>query len=51
MPVSNAGRGHFEGHPKPFEMHSCQLLEIEGGHIVRFRIYQDTAQMMDAWRS
>jgi ketosteroid isomerase-like protein len=44
-------RGHFEGHPKHFEMRSCQLLEIEGGRIVRFRIYQDTAQMMDAWRS
>ena len=44
-------RGHFEGHPKHFEIRSCQLLEIEDGRIVRFRIYQDTAQMMDAWRS
>ena len=44
-------RGHFEGHPKHFEMRSCQLMEIEGGRIVRFRIYQDTAQMVDAWRS
>lgn len=44
-------RGHFEGHPKPFEIRSCQLLEIEDGRIVRFRIYQDTAQMVDAWRS
>lgn len=44
-------RGHFEGHPKLFEIRSCQLLEIEDGRIVRFRIYQDTAQMVDAWRS
>jgi ketosteroid isomerase-like protein len=44
-------RGHFEGHPKPFEMRSCQLLAIEDGRIVRFRIYQETAQMEDAWRS
>ena len=44
-------RGHFEGHPKHFEMRSCQLLEIKDGRIVRFRIYQDTAQMVDAWRS
>jgi uncharacterized protein len=44
-------RGHFEGHPKPFELRSCQLLEIEDGRIVRFRIYQDTAQMVDVWRS
>jgi len=28
-----------------FEMHSCQILEIEDGRIVRFRIYQDTVQM------
>lgn len=44
-------RGHFEGHPRQFEMRSCQILEIEDGRIVRFRIYQDTAQMLDAWRS
>ena len=44
-------RGHFEGHPKHFEIRSCQILEIEEGRIVRFRIYQDTAQMVDAWRS
>ena len=44
-------RGHFEEHPKHFEMRSCQLLEIREGRIVRFRIYQDTAQMVDAWRS
>lgn len=44
-------RGHFEGHPDKFDMRSCQILEISGGRIVRFRIYQDTAQMVDAWRS
>jgi ketosteroid isomerase-like protein len=44
-------RGHFEGHPKPFEIRSCQLMDIKDGRIVRFRIYQDTAQMVDAWRS
>jgi uncharacterized protein len=44
-------RGHFEGHPNHFEIRSCQLLEIKEGRIVRFRIYQDTAQMVDAWRS
>jgi ketosteroid isomerase-like protein len=44
-------RGHFEGHPRPFEIRSCQILEIEDGRIIRFRIYQDTAQMVDAWRS
>jgi ketosteroid isomerase-like protein len=44
-------RGHLKGHPKPFEMRSCQLLEIREGRIGRFRIYQDTAQMVDAWRS
>ena len=44
-------RGHFEGHPKPFDLRSCQILEIQGGRITRFRIYQDTAQMVDAWRS
>jgi len=44
-------RGHFEGHPKHFDMRSCQLMDIEDGRIVRFRIYQDTAQMVDAWRS
>ncbi len=44
-------RGHFEGHPGRFDLRSCQLLEIEDGRIVRFRIYQDTAQMVDAWRS
>ena len=44
-------RGHFSGHPKPFDMRSCQLMEIENGRIVRFRIYQDTAQMVEAWRS
>jgi len=44
-------RGHFKGHSKPFDMRSCQLLEIRNGRIVRFRIYQDTSQMVDAWRS
>lgn len=44
-------RGHFAGHPQPFEMRSCQILELANGSIVRFRIYQDTAQMVDAWRS
>lgn len=44
-------RGHFEGHPRHFEVRSCQLMEIVDGSIVRFRIYQDTAQMVDAWRS
>jgi ketosteroid isomerase-like protein len=44
-------RGHFEGHPMHFELRSCQILEINEGRIVRFRIYQDTAQMVDAWRS
>ena len=44
-------RGHFEGHPKGFELRSCQILEIEDGKIVRFRIYQDTSRMVDAWRS
>ena len=44
-------RGHFEGHPKHFDMRSCQLIDIEDERIVRFRIYQDTAQMVDAWRS
>lgn len=44
-------RGHFEGHPMHFEMRSCQIMDIEAGRIVRFRIYQDTAQMVDAWRS
>ncbi|WP_323846535.1 nuclear transport factor 2 family protein [Microbulbifer magnicolonia] len=44
-------RGHFKGHPKHFDMRSCQILEIAQGRIVRFRIYQDTAQMLDAWRS
>ena len=34
-----------------FEVRSCQLMEIENGRIVRLRIYQDTAQMVDAWRS
>ena len=44
-------RGHFAGHPMHFDMRSCQLLDIRDGRIVRFRIYQDTAQMVDAWRS
>ncbi|MEM0967455.1 MAG: nuclear transport factor 2 family protein [Verrucomicrobiota bacterium] len=44
-------RGHFEGHPKPFDLRSCQILEIADGKIARFRIYQDTSQMVDAWRS
>jgi len=44
-------RGHFEGHPRHFEIRSCQLLDMKDGRIVRFRIYQDTAQMVDAWRS
>lgn len=44
-------RGHFEGHPNHFEIRSCQILEIKEGRIVRFRIYQDTSQMVDAWRS
>ena len=44
-------RGHFEGHSKQFDVRSCQLIDIEDGRIVRFRIYQDTAQMVDAWRS
>ncbi len=44
-------RGHFKGHPRPFEMRSCHLLQIREGRIVCFRIYQDTAQMVDAWRS
>ena len=44
-------RGHFQGHPKHFDVRSCQILEIQHGRIVRFRIYQDTAQMVDAWRS
>lgn len=44
-------RGHFHGHPKNFDMRSCQILEIEDGRIIRFRIYQDTSQMVDAWRS
>ena len=44
-------RGHFEGHPKHFDLRSCQILEIKEGRIVRFRIYQDTSQMVDAWRS
>ena len=44
-------RGHFEGHPRPFDLRSCQILEIEEGRIVKFRIYQDTSQMVDAWRS
>ena len=43
--------GHFEGHPARFDMRSCQILEIQNGRIVRFRIYQDTARMVDAWRS
>ena len=44
-------RGHFKGHPRRFDMRSCHLLEIRDGRIVRFRIYQDTSQMVDAWRS
>jgi ketosteroid isomerase-like protein len=44
-------RGQFEGHPRPFEIRSCQIMDIKDGRIVRFRIYQDTAQMVDAWRS
>jgi ketosteroid isomerase-like protein len=32
-------------------MRSCHLMDIEDGRIVRFRIYQDTAKMVDAWRS
>ena len=44
-------RGHFKGHPQAFELRSCQILEIENGKIIRFRIYQDTSQMVDAWRS
>ncbi|MEM9256509.1 MAG: nuclear transport factor 2 family protein [Pseudomonadota bacterium] len=44
-------RGHFEGHPLGFELRSCQIMDIEDGQIVRFRIYQDTAQMVDSWRS
>lgn len=44
-------RGHFEGHPRRFDLRSCQILEIVEGRIIRFRIYQDTAQMVDAWRS
>ena len=43
--------GHFQGHPRNFDVRSCQLMEIEDGRIVRFQIYQDTAQMVDAWRS
>ncbi|MCA0901128.1 nuclear transport factor 2 family protein [Microbulbifer agarilyticus] len=43
--------GHFAGHPQHFDIRSCQILEIDSGRIVRFRIYQDTAQMVDAWRS
>lgn len=44
-------RGHFKDHPLPFELRSCQILEISNGRITRFRIYQDTSQMVDAWRS
>nr|WP_010131536.1 nuclear transport factor 2 family protein [Microbulbifer agarilyticus] len=44
-------RGHFAGHPQHFDIRSCQILEVENGRIVRFRIYQDTSQMVDAWRS
>jgi ketosteroid isomerase-like protein len=44
-------QGHFEGHPQRFDIRSCQILEIVEGRIIRFRIYQDTAQMVDAWRS
>ncbi|GAB2505794.1 nuclear transport factor 2 family protein [Microbulbifer agarilyticus] len=44
-------RGHFVGHPQHFDIRSCQILEIENGRILRFRIYQDTSQMVDAWRS
>ena len=36
---------------RAFELRSCQLMEIRDGRIVRFRIYQDTARMVDAWRS
>jgi ketosteroid isomerase-like protein len=44
-------RGHFKDRPQAFELRSCQILEIENGKIIRFRIYQDTSQMVDAWRS
>ncbi|MEM8564026.1 MAG: nuclear transport factor 2 family protein [Pseudomonadota bacterium] len=44
-------RGHFEGHPQGFELRSCQIMEIEAQKITCFRIYQDTAKMVDAWRS
>lgn len=44
-------QGHFEGHPRRFDVRSCQILEVADGRIVRFRIYQDTSQMVDAWRS
>lgn len=44
-------RGHFKDHPQPFDLRSCQILEINDGLIIRFRIYQDTSQMVDAWRS
>lgn len=44
-------QGHFNDHPQGFDLRSCQILEIKAGLITRFTIYQDTAQMVDAWRS
>ncbi|WP_299494422.1 nuclear transport factor 2 family protein [uncultured Shewanella sp.] len=44
-------QGHFQDHPKEFDLRSCQILEIQAGLITRFTIYQDTSQMVDAWRS
>jgi ketosteroid isomerase-like protein len=43
--------GTFVGHPLPYEMRWCHVMDIEGGVITRFTGYHDTAPMIDSWRS
>jgi MFS family permease len=45
-------RGHFVGHPEPYEMRWCHVkLEIDRGRITRFTDHLDTAPIIEAWRS
>jgi uncharacterized protein len=49
--VEGVERGSFRGHPEPYEMRWCHLMNISGGRIVRFTDHMDTAPMLAAWRS
>jgi ketosteroid isomerase-like protein len=44
-------RARFAGHPRPYEMRWCHVLEIDRGRITRFTDHLDTAPMIEAWRS